>query len=277
MRCVELFAGVGGFRLGLERAGHEVVWANEWSPAACDIYDKNFPGRINRQDITTVSTDDIPDHDFLVGGFPCQAFSMAGKRRGFDDTRGTLFFDIARILRDKRPAYLLLENVKGLLTHDSGKTFSTILGVLADLGYVCEWGVLNSENHGVPQSRERVFIVGYLRDSPRPETLFEGLYTLKGSSPKDRPKGARVSGRDSLPTLRATEHKRGDSQTIVLEKDGRFRWLTPLECERLQGFPDNWTEGVAQSERLKQMGNAVTTNVIYEIAKRLPASVGQLT
>jgi DNA (cytosine-5)-methyltransferase 1 len=160
MKVVELFAGVGGFRLGLERAGHQVVWANEWDKYACDIYDKNFGGSIDRRDITKVPASEIPKHDLICGGFPCQAFSVAGKRRGFDETRGTLFFDIARIAAHHKTPYLLLENVKGLLSHDGGRTFATIIRTLDELGYDCQWQVLNSKDFGVPQNRERVIIVG---------------------------------------------------------------------------------------------------------------------
>jgi len=126
---------------------------------------------IDTRDIRTVPTTDIPNHDLLVGGFPCQAFSIAGKRRGFDDTRGTLFFEIARILKDKNPKYFILENVKGLLSHDNGFTFKTIISTLTELGYDLQWQVLNSKNFGVPQNRERVFIVGHIRGQPRPEVF----------------------------------------------------------------------------------------------------------
>ena len=171
MKYISLFAGIGGFDLALDRLGVECVYANDFDKYCKLIYDKNFADSrpLDTRSITNVSTGDIPDHDILVGGFPCQAFSVAGRRLGFADTRGTLFFDIARILKDKRPRYFILENVKGLLSHDNGKTFSTILGVLSDLGYGVEWQVLNSKNFGVPQNRERVFIVGHLggRRSPK--------------------------------------------------------------------------------------------------------------
>ena len=187
MKYVSLFAGIGGFDLALNRLGHECVWANEWDKYAAEIFKKNFTGNkktesdkwdtnesregrgtlfqtngIDTRDIRTVPTSEIPDHDLLVGGFPCQAFSIAGKRGGFEDTRGTLFFEIARIARVKRPKLLLLENVKGLLSHDNGRTFGTILATLSGLGYFSEWQVLNSKDFGVPQNRERVFIVGHL-------------------------------------------------------------------------------------------------------------------
>lgn len=171
MRAIELFAGVGGFRLGLERAGHSVIWSNEWDKYAADTYDKNFGGQINRQSITDVRAEDIPEHDIIVGGFPCQAFSIAGKRKGFDETRGTLFFDIMRIAQHHRTPYLFLENVKGLLNHDSGRTFEVILKTLDESGYDCQWQVLNSKDFGVPQNRERIFIIGHLRGRPRPEVF----------------------------------------------------------------------------------------------------------
>jgi DNA-cytosine methyltransferase len=204
MKYVSLFAGIGGFDLALNRLGHECVYANEWDKYAAQIYNKNSQSipevikdqegrdrplnenrpnsirtgyeqptgsRVDTRDIRTVPTSEIPDHDLLVGGFPCQAFSIAGKRRGFDDTRGTLFFEIARILKDKQPKFFILENVKGLLSHDNGFTFKTIISTLTELGYDLEWQVLNSKNFGVPQNRERVFIVGHLRGQPRPEVF----------------------------------------------------------------------------------------------------------
>ena len=188
MRAIELFAGVGGFRLGLERAGHSVVWANEWDKYACDTYDKNFSNgdggrpcpddisnnrghKIDRRDLTTIPATDVPQHDLIVGGFPCQAFSVAGKRRGFDETRGTLFFDILRIAKHHRTPYLLLENVKGLLNHDGGKTFEVIMRALDECGYDAQWQVLNSKNFGVPQNRERIIIIGHLRGRPRPQVF----------------------------------------------------------------------------------------------------------
>lgn len=138
---------------------------------ATAIYQKHFPEHHNYGDITLINADELPDFDLLCGGFPCQAFSIAGKRKGFEDTRGTLFFDIARILRAKQPRLLLLENVKGLLSHDNGETFRTIISALDDLGYDVQWQVLNSKNHGVPQNRERVLIVGHLRGTHRPEVF----------------------------------------------------------------------------------------------------------
>ncbi len=171
MTVASLFAGIGGFDLALTRQGHDIVYANEWDRYAADIYDHHFDRPTDRRDITTVRATELPDFDLLCGGFPCQAFSVSGKRRGFDDTRGTLFFDIARILEGKRPRYLLLENVKGLLSHDGGNTIHTIIATLDDLGYDLQWQVLNSKDFGVPQNRERIFIVGHLRGESRPEVF----------------------------------------------------------------------------------------------------------
>ena len=202
LKFIDMFSGIGGFRLGLEKANtiaqptkgepkeggnrathirgtrfhsgldspFTCVWSNDNDKYASQIYRKHW-GEICEQDIRTVDVDGIPDHDLLCAGFPCQSFSIAGKRRGFEDTRGTLFFEICRVIRAKRPSYLLLENVKGLLSHDNGDTFQTILGTLDELGYDCQWQVLNSKDFGVPQNRERVFIVGHTRGQRRPQVF----------------------------------------------------------------------------------------------------------
>jgi len=167
-KSVDLFAGIGGFRLGMESAGHECVGFCEIDKFARASYQAihDTKGEIELHDITTVSDDTIRGigHvDVICGGFPCQAFSIAGARRGFEDTRGTLFFEIARFASVLKPKYLFLENVKGLISHDKGYTFETIIGSLDELGYDVEWQVLNSKDFGVPQNRERCYIVGYLR------------------------------------------------------------------------------------------------------------------
>jgi len=303
MRFVELFAGIGGFRLGLERAGHQCVWANEFVPKAASIYEHNFKDKPDGRDIRIVHADELPDADLLVGGFPCATFSIAGKRTGFgtEDTRGTLFFEICRILAGKRIPYLFLENVKGLLNHDGGRTFGVIVASLDELGYDIQWECLNSKNFGVPQSRERVFIVGNLRDRPRPQVFPIGrCYSEDGV--QDR------AQQTSEPRVQAADHKKfavgtllhrlyeGDTNNVYLEdrvcgevdesgvgytRRGQtvgslLRQLTPLECERLQSLPDNWTKWYADGslvtdpQRYERCGRAVTVNVIHEIAKRLP-------
>jgi len=366
IRFIDLFAGIGGFRYGLENirvsgdrgsrpthGGSEkdiqperemstiekspftCVYSNEWDRYASQIYKKHY-GECDTRDITTVPSSEIPDFDLLCGGFPCQAFSIAGKRKGFDDTRGTLFFEIVRILADKRPRYFLLENVKGLLSHDNGKTFQTILGVLTDLGYEYQWQVLNSKDFGVPQNRERVFIIGNSGGTPRPEVFpiggdnetdtrnvgqeisyaidtnywkgrssegFGGrqmikqlnnpthsndrIYGEEGVSPalntmqggRRQPKIVASRGRynkDGATSQKLESRKDGVTNTLTgVEKDNRVmdgvrvRRLTPTECARLQGFPDNWHEGLSDTQAYKCYGNAVSTPVITEIGKRL--------
>ncbi|HEM3661909.1 TPA: DNA cytosine methyltransferase [Streptococcus suis] len=168
MKFLDLFAGIGGFRLGMERAGHVCVGFCEIDPFARKSYKAihDTEGEFEFHDITAVTDESVRGIgrvDVICGGFPCQAFSIAGKRAGFEDTRGTLFFEIARFASILRPKYLFLENVTGLLNHDNGNTFETILGALDELGYDAEWQVFNSKNFGVPQNRERVFIIGHLR------------------------------------------------------------------------------------------------------------------
>jgi DNA (cytosine-5)-methyltransferase 1 len=303
MKFLELFAGIGGFRLGLEKAGHQCVWANEFVPKAASIYEHNFKDKPDGRDIRTIHVDEIPDADLLVGGFPCATFSIAGKRTGFgtEDTRGTLFFEICRLLAGKRIPYLFLENVKGLLNHDGGRTFGVIVASLDELGYDVQWECLNSKNFGVPQSRERVFIVGNLRDRPRPQVFPLGrCYSADGV--QDGTQQAAQS------RVQAADHKKfavgtllhrlyaGDTNNVYIEDGvcreafnsgygytrggqavGSFlRQFTPLECERLQSLPDNWTKWYADSslvpdsQRYERCGRAVTVNVIHEIAKRLP-------
>lgn len=460
----EMFAGVGGFRLGLERANHSsrkhfseqlrnrqsspsegnlqdsengsegfrenggsedygisrrqgqaigddkgrvrndteqsderqatfrVVWANELDKYACQIYRKNFGNKeLVEGDIRQVKAEDLPDFDLLCAGFPCQSFSLAGKRQGFSDIRGTLFFEVARIAEAKRPKMLLLENVKGLLSAQQGYCFFRILEVLGELGYSVEYQVLNSKHYGVPQNRERVFIIGHLRgaggqqifpiessgsddDELGEETGGDGKGIQTGDfspalrggekwstfiSPTlsagyyKRQHGQLTIGNENLiclkrhradeirnhgelcPTLTEShEHKGGANPPIVVQpcltpdrlqkrqngrrfkEDGepmftltgqdvhgvaiancldrddylrtgarprdengkpqllpigyrRIRRLTPVECERLQGFPDNWTQGVSDTQRYKLLGNAVTVNVIEFLGKAI--------
>ena len=173
MKFIDLFAGIGGFRLGMEMAGHECVGFCEIDKFAEKSYRAMYDaeGEWFADDIRTVDPRDMPDFDCLTGGFPCQSFSVAGKRGGFEDTRGTLFFEIARIIRERQPQLVFLENVKGLLNHDGGRTFGTILQTFWELGYDVEWQLLNSKDFGVPQNRERVFIIGYPRGTRRRKVL----------------------------------------------------------------------------------------------------------
>ena len=342
MRYLSLFSGIGGFEKGIQQAyelqkmGTEsqnspdtegrtpqhaecplCVGYSEIDPYAIQIYEKHFPNHKNWGDITQIRGEELPDFDLLLGGFSCQPFSIAGKRRGFDDTRGTLFFDIARILKAKRPRYFLLENVKGLLSHDGGKTFQTILGVLTDLGYELQWQVLNSKNFGVPQNRERVFIIGHSRGTSRPKVfpIGEGdakdfnvqegetkeivqvnnpvhsndrVYAKEGISPtlntaqggRRQPKIIQKRGNNvdtehykevgMVGALKASNQSNMRSGGTCGVTNGlRIRRLTPIECARLQGFEDDWCEGLSDSRAYKAYGNAVTVNVVKEIIKRL--------
>lgn len=302
IKYLSLFTGIGGFELGIKQAYENnircleqkldkqngnitsrsrestrmvCVGYSEVDKYAVQIYEKHFNHK-NYGDITKINVQELPDFDLLVGGFPCQSFSIAGKRKGFDDTRGTLFFDIARILADKKPRYFILENVKGLLSHDGGKTFQTILGVLTDLGYFVEWQVLNSKNFGVPQNRERVFFIGHLGGTARPKVFPLGG-TTKENSKKVKRRQFDMSGKgynSQQDRLYSPDGVMGclpnaNPDNKILLDLPKIRRLTPIECERLQGFPDNWTEGVSDTQRYKTLGNAVTVNVIKEIVKKL--------
>lgn len=323
-----MFSGIGGFEYGIKKAfgnGSECVGYSEIDKYAESIYRRHFPAHKNFGDAAEVNTAELPDFDLLVGGFPCQAFSVCGNRKGFDDTRGTLFFHIARVLADKKPQYFLLENVKGLLSHGRGETFTTILGVLTDLGYVCQSEVLNSRYFSVPQNRERVFIFG-TRNGDRPKifpfredgeksddrqqdvsSALDANYwkgSSRGYGGKHRQliihnvyggfneKTSRVfekysptlrtpQGGGHIPMVAMTERRTEKAKEIrrnIKEKDFcprrekelvprtddvgnavtatqgreqflsdgfRVRKLLPIECERLQGFPDGWTESGA--------------------------------
>ena len=173
MKFLELCAGIGGFRQALENLGCECVGYSEIDKHAIKLYSAWYNDECNFGDITKIEAEKLPDFELLVGGFPCQAFSVAGKRGGFNDTRGTIFFDFARIMKAKKPKFAIFENVKGLLNHDGGKTYETMLRTLDELGYDAQWGILNTKFHGLPQNRERVYIVANLRERSSTKILFE--------------------------------------------------------------------------------------------------------
>ena len=324
LQYFSLFSGIGGFELGIQRAysnrnirkpentirsskeniqpqgnipnpissngdGGRVcpccIGFSEIDKYATQVYKAHFNHK-EYGDVSTINWSDTENFDLLVGGFPCQAFSIAGKRQGFGDTRGTLFFEIARCLKEKQPRLLLLENVKGLLSHNKGQTFGVILNTLDELGYDLQWQVLNSKNFGVPQNRERVFIVGHLRGTSRPEVfpfqqtneIYSGNYNGKITKCLDSNyhKGWLDHGQRTMikyGTNQDQKISRSISQSLnsghynqPKTMDGcRIRRLTPTECERLQGFPDGWTEGISDTQRYKCLGNAVTVNVIEAI------------
>jgi len=436
MKYFSLFSGIGGFELGIQRTydrlcspeyeeglsgiqsqGNspgitskirypQAVGFSEIDKYATSIYKKHFPSHKEYGDVSNIKWSNVPDFELLCGGFPCQSFSIAGKRGGFSDTRGTLFFEIARCTQEKQPRLLFLENVKGLLSHDKGRTFGTILNTLDELGYDLQWQVLNSKNFGVPQNRERVFIVGHLRGTPRPQVfpitrcsqgitkgagetpvirtltggghsgghhstmtlvkkmvpyeesqdqkLSQGISQSLNTGHYNQPKIGVINGKlddgtlesktgfqenRNMPSMqrkkenRISSQKRGlarpstgehprdmsqlpqqntssqgkmqnlrqtnegskvlretlsevqkirqsqDVQKKPAYSDYRIRRLTPLEAERLQGFPDGWTESgvdmkgnyvaISDTQRYRCLGNAVTVNVIEGIMKNL--------
>lgn len=276
---------------------------------AIKIYESHFNHK-NYGDCTKIDWEEVEDFDLLVGGFPCQSFSIAGKRGGFEDSRGTLFFEIARCLKQKQPRLFILENVKGLLSHDQGKTFRTIIATLDELGYDIQWQVLNSKNFGVPQNRERVFIIGHLRGTSRPEvfpvgeTNTKALRQVIGGSQGFRvydPDGiattqagqagglgaktglylARVCRKEGVYNMRETETSGTITSTMYkgidasgrtgVKEEKKIRRLTPTECARLQGFPDDWhrVDGISDTQAYKVYGNSITTNVVEYIINKM--------
>ncbi|WP_353852945.1 DNA (cytosine-5-)-methyltransferase [Dehalobacter restrictus] len=249
IRFFDMFSGIGGFRAGLEKAGgfkcvgHCEI--DKHADAAYRVLHNVKESEIYYTDATTIDTDTLPEFDLLCAGFPCQSFSIAGKRKGFSDPRGTMFFEIARVARARRPAYLLLENVPGLLSHDKGRTYAAILHTLCDLGYSCEWQVLNSKNFGVPQSRRRVYIIGYLdrkcagKILPVRETNAKTLIQLLGGRQDSRvydPEGlsktllAKSGGLGGKTGLYAVGYNRRDKITGKIDtayalNDSNFRGL----------------------------------------------------
>ena len=284
---VDWFAGVGGFRLAGESSKLKCVGACDNDKYARQTYAARFGHEPEFSDAWDVIPSEVPDHDLFCGGFPCPAFSIAGKRQGFQDERGQLIFAVGAVLEAKRPNYVLLENVLGLLTAPvfeqgtapvdgtAGWVFYRILEMLGDLGYTVQWHVLYSR-HWVPQDRRRVYILASRRELPIPEVfpLFDFAEEMAGNVERVHAaigrvhshQGGRVYGPNSIiPTLTA-----GDKGPFVHMNDGRhLRLVTPLEKERLQGFPEEWTEGVSDSQRMKQCGNAITVQAATEVIRRL--------
>jgi len=306
---IDLFAGIGGIRLAYQNLGGKCVFTSEWNDPAKKTYEANF-GEVPFGDITKISENDIPDHDVLLAGFPCQPFSIAGvskknalgKAHGFlDETQGTLFFDIARIINTKRPKAFMLENVKNLVSHDKGKTFKIISKTLNELGYSIHYKVLDSK-HFVPQHRERIIIVGFNNDvfngmetfdfpvlpdpirtvreilEPNPDNkyiLTENLWRyLQEYSLKHKAKGngfgfGLVNLDGITRTISARYYKDGSEALIPMGKNERPRRLTPRECARLQGYPDNFIWPVSDMQAYKQFGNSVTVPLIQAVGEQL--------
>lgn len=296
MKVVSLFSGIGGLDKGFSDAGFDVIWANDFDKYAVQTYKANYENEIILGDINQIQFEDIPDFDVLIGGFPCQAFSMMGEQKGFEDARGTLFFRIAEIIKNKiekgcKPRAIILENVRALRTHDRGRTYATIERILTEeLGYKVFTDVLNSSNFGVPQTRNRTYIVCFANEEaefeyPRGCELQKTLQDLLEPNVLDKyflseriiptilsngTGGYNAKSEIDLTIARplcATMAKmhRACQDNYVTQK-GRIRRLTPRECARLQGFDDSFVIPVSDSQAYKQFGNAVTVNVSYAVA-----------
>lgn len=302
-KTIDLFAGIGGIRLGFSKFGAYTVFSSEWDKFAQKTYRINY-GEEPQGDITKIAEYDIPDHDILLAGFPCQPFSNAGLKKGFEDTRGTLFFDIARIIKAKKPKAFMLENVKQLRGHDKGKTFEVIESNLKELGYAVYSKVLRSIDFGVPQNRERIIIVGFNKEKiiredikfefPTPidkeikvgdileksvdekytisDKLYEGhLKRKEMHKKKGNGFGFSVFNENSpyTNTISARYYKDGSEALIDQGANKNPRKLTPRECARLQGFPEEFIIPVSDMQAYKQFGNSVSVPVIEAVAKQM--------
>lgn len=297
IRFIDLFAGIGGIRLPFEELGYNCVFSSEWDEPAARTYEANF-GEHPAGDITKINAADIPAHDLLLAGFPCQAFSIMGKMKGFEDVRGTMFFEIARILQYHKPATILLENVKQLTTHDQGKTFATILEILAQLGYHVKWKVLNALNFGLPQKRERVIIVGFLDekkceafnfDFPKLDYYLETVLepddevdkSLYASDQIIQKRQNKVDGKKVFYPSIWHENKAGNISVLdyacALRTGASYNYLlvngvrrpSSRELLRLQGFPDTFKIVVPHSEIRRQTGNSVAVPMIRAVANKI--------
>ena len=307
-KVVSLFSGIGGFDLGFQYSGFDIAWANDFDKYACETYRANISNKITLGDIR-IEKENIPPHDILIGGFPCQPFSTLGSLKGFkDEERGTLFFEIKKIIEKHKTKIVVLENVKNLLNHNNKNTFKKIIQELEDLGYKCFWKVLNSMDFGVPQRRNRVFIVAFLKEEflddifnfPIPTKLKETtqnildkevdekyflsqtiIKTILGTGTKNYIVKPTIDTEISK-TLTATMHKmhRASQDNYITDEINfskiktpnnkvNIRKLTPNECRKLQGFPDDWAQVVSNCQAYKQFGNAVTVNVSFALAKNI--------
>ena len=301
---IDLFAGIGGMRIALERVGGKCMFSSEWDPSCQTMYEANF-GEKPVGDIRKIRAKEVPDHDILLAGFPCQAFSIIGNKMGFSDTRGTLFFDIERILRVKQPQAFLLENVRQLVTHDKGRTFRIILKQLESLGYFVHYKVLNGLDFGVPQKRERIILAGFkepylfnfptneiknksLSDILEPENQIDKKYFLseyfrKKIKEKLKKQNKKIitrpvvlhenkSGNIGIHPFSCALRANGSYNYITLNGERR---LTPREMLRLQGFPDTFKIVVSDSQIRKQAGNSVVIPKITAVARAMIHTINQ--
>lgn len=301
IKCIDLFAGIGGVRLGFQSAFKDniaCVFSSEIDKFAVKTYSNNY-GDIPSGDITKIDEKDIPAHDIIMAGFPCQAFSMAGLRKGFEDTRGTLFFEVARIANYHKPKVIFLENVKGLINHDKGNTFTNIKNVLREMGYKIFFKVLNAKDFGVPQNRERIYIVCFKDNNidfkfPEPPKFITSVgtilekevhpkYTLsdklwqghqrRKEEHKNKGNGFGYSLFNEMSeytsTISARYYKDGSEILINQGNNLNPRKITPREASRLQGFPDGFKIVVSDVQAYKQFGNSVSVPVIQAIAQNI--------
>lgn len=306
-RFIDLFAGLGGFRLALESFGAECVYSSEWDKAAQEVYKNNF-GDIPDGDITKVDESTIPKHDIICAGFPCQAFSISGKQLGFEDSRGTLFFDVARIAKKHKPKIIFLENVKNFASHDNGNTLKVVKNTLEELGYDVNYKVLNAVKYGVPQKRERIYIVCFRKDLgitgfnfPQPFPLVrhvEDILEIESNvNPLNIDKYQIIYNKivddinfDKLIRL-GIVNKGGQGERIYSTKgiaatlsaygggvfaktggymiNGQARRLSPRECARLMGYPDSYIMAKNKNEAYKQFGNSVVIDVLQYIVAEI--------
>ncbi len=300
LRFIDLFAGIGGTRLAFESAGMQCVFSSEWDTNSQKTYAANF-GHTPFGDITKIPASEIPDFDVLVAGFPCQPFSSIGQRQGFEHpTQGTLFYDVVRIIKEKKPTAFLLENVKGLKTHDSGRTWAEIQRSLDELGYTVHASILDASDYGVPQRRERIYIVGFVKGSkaasnflfPEPigTKVSIGAFVESGITDRSISKHLQASyiykkddGRPEVitpqtdtpvKTLVASYHKiQRLTGTFVADGPTGLRLLTENECKAIMGFPKEFRVPVSRTQMYRQFGNSVAVPVVTAIAKNMKAAL----
>ncbi len=300
MKVGTLFSGIGAFEQALKKLNieHEIIFACDIDKFAKQSYLANYETKHFIENITKFDTSIIEDElDIIVGGSPCQSFSVAGKRLGFEDTRGTLFFEFARVVKELKPKMFIYENVKGLLSHDKGNTWETIKNVFDDLGYKYSYQVLNSKDYGIPQSRNRIFVVGFLdhnvdfkfpqkqelklkvkdllETAVAPKFYYKKDYGITNANINTIRKRNSVERGDNrehksglCPTLTASMGMGGNNVPVILD-NGKLRKFTPRECLRLMGFPDDFKQVVSDSQMYKQCGNSIVVNVLEEILKEI--------
>ena len=305
---IDLFAGIGGFRLALEDFGGYCVFSSEWDKNSQETYSKNF-GEIPHGDITKIKEQDIPHHNVICAGFPCQAFSISGKMKGFEDTRGTLFFDVARIAKYHKPEILFLENVKNFTKHDNGRTLKVVLETLEEIGYNPFYKVLKSSNYEVPQARERVYIIAFrknlnvkefnypepkeivkvAKDILEPEPVSDRYYINRKDINIYKSEDKIADRRNPLQIGRINKGGQGEriysinaagitlsaygggaaSKTGAYSINGKIRKLTPRECARMQGFNDSYKIHEKPNVAYKQFGDSVSVPVLKEVFKQI--------